>query len=209
MRRGQAAGIAGRKLRLVPNGIAADPPPVSPAPWDDSRIRLLFVGRFDRQKGLDILLDAVRPLGDRVALRVVGAPAVSETELTADLPPHVSILGWLSREQVSAQMAACDLLVVPSRWEGFGLVAVEAMRLGTAVMASDVGGLSDILGPDRFGFSVPAGDPQAWRNALAGLDRTEIARRAAAGQARFRDCYTADRMMAGIDAVYRELRPAG
>ncbi|MGN5376017.1 glycosyltransferase [Sphingomonas hankookensis] len=76
-RRARAIGIAERRLALVPNGIAAAPPAIPAVPWADNRLKLLFVGRFDRQKGLDLLIEAIRPLADRVALRIVGAPAVS------------------------------------------------------------------------------------------------------------------------------------
>lgn len=199
------AGIAPAKLAVVPNGIALAAPAVASAAWQDDRLKLLFVGRFDRQKGLDVLLDAVRPLGDRIALRVIGGSVVSGAFDTAGAPPFVEFLGWRSRLEVAAHMAGADALVVPSRWEGFGLVAVEAMRLGTAVIASTAGGLREILGDGRYGFSFPAGDPAALRQVLASLDRATLAARAAVGQERFRACYTAERMEAAMDDLYQSL----
>lgn len=201
----RTAGFPKRKLRTVVNGIALSPPKIAPAEWQDDRLKLLFVGRFDRQKGLDVLLEAIAPLGDLAVLRLVGAQAVSSGGIAEDFPDHVEPLGWLSREEVTAQMAACDLLVVPSRWEGFGLVAIEAMRLGTAVMASDTGGLAYILEGGRYGFIVPPADPAAWRAAIRDLNAREIEKRAAAGEARFREHYSAERMAREIDAVYREI----
>jgi len=202
--RAREVGIGGDRLRTVANGISAIPPSVIPADWSDPRLKILFVGRFDRQKGLDVLLAAIEPLGDKLTLRTVGAPVVSDVR--PSIPPlsFVEHLGWLSREEVAAQIAACDLLVVPSRWEGFGLVAIEAMRQGKPVMASAVGGLKEILGSGRFGFSVAAGDPIAWRVALVDLTRDEMTRRAEAGRERFRQRYTADRMAAKLDLLYAE-----
>ncbi|KZX53899.1 hypothetical protein A3711_02870 [Erythrobacter sp. HI00D59] len=202
------AGIDKGKLRTIVNGIAPAGSDMAPASWDDERLKLLFVGRFDPQKGLDILLEAIAPLDDIATLRIVGAHAISSGLTATDLPDHVSILGWLSREKVAAQMAAADLLVVPSRWEGFGLVAIEAMRLGTAVMASNVGGLADILDGGKYGFPVPPGNVAAWQAAIRGLDPAEISRRAIAGQKRFHEFYSAERMAEETALIYRELIPS-
>lgn len=203
-RRARAIGIADKRLALVPNGIAAAPPTIPAVPWDDNRLKLLFVGRFDRQKGLDLLIEAIRPLEDRVALRIVGAPAVSSGYHPPALP-HVDIRGWRDRDGVVAEMKACDMLVVPSRWEGFGLVAVEAMRVGKPVLAAAAGGLNDIMDNGRYGMTVPVNDSLAIRTAIETLSAQKLTALAEAGHARFHDRYTAERMTDDIDRVYAEL----
>lgn len=203
-RRARAIGIAEHRLALVPNGISAVTPDVDAAPWDDDRLKLLFVGRFDRQKGLDTLVEAVRPLGDRVTLRIVGAPAVGHGYHPPALD-FIDIRGWRDRDGVVAEMKACDVLVVPSRWEGFGLVAVEAMRLGKPVIASAAGGLRDTLADGQYGVIVPPDDPEALRAALLALTPEQRARFAALGPVRFNERYTARRMADDIDAVYHQL----
>ena len=203
--RAREIGIAESKLVAVPNGIAAAVPSVPAAAWSDTRLKLLFVGRFDRQKGLDVLLEAIRPLGGQVALRVVGAPVVSGGYRPDIVLDAVDYLGWLDRDGVAAQMKACDALVVPSRWEGFGLVAIEAMRLSVPVIASAVGGLKEILDSGRYGFSVPPNDAFALRTQLSAVSDEALRRIGAIGHERFRSHYTAERMVAQIDDLYRQL----
>lgn len=196
-------GIPEAKLVEVPNGIAALPPAIAPAVWGDDRIKLLFVGRFDRQKGLDVLIEAIRPLGDRFTLRVVGEPVVSGGKDPRVPLDFVDYVGWRDRNGVVAEMMACDALVIPSRWEGFGLVAIEAMRLSKPVIASTAGGLNDILDNGRYGLSFPPDDVAALRGLLETVDRPTLASFADKGHRRFADHYTADRMTAQIDDVYR------
>ncbi|MGE3746106.1 MAG: glycosyltransferase [Sphingomonadaceae bacterium] len=205
--RAKEMGIALKKLALIPNGISETPPPVPPVEWHDDRLKLLFVGRFDRQKGLDVLIEALGPLGHRVALRIVGAPVLSSP------PPRsreefIQYVGWRDRDGVASEMKACDALVVPSRWEGFGLVAVEAMRLGKPVIASAVGGLREILDNGRFGYLVEPGNALELRRVLAQLDRPTLERFAEMGKHRFSDRYTAERMAAQIDILYTDVAPA-
>jgi glycosyltransferase involved in cell wall biosynthesis len=198
-----AIGIDRSRLRLVLNGISSSVPQIVPAPWQDTRLKVLFVGRLDYQKGLDILLDAVQPLEATVALRVIGDVAVDKTrgELSKHEAPE--FLGWLSREDVAAQMKACDVLVVPSRWEGFGLVVIEAMRLSVPVVATAVGGLVEILGGGEFGFLVPPENPEALRKCIASLTPEQLEAKASAGHRRFVSKFSADRMIREIDETYR------
>lgn len=202
--RARDIGIAEDKIVEIANGIALEAPIVTPAQWDDPRLKLLFVGRLDRQKGVDVLMQAVRPLIDRVSVRVAGAPVVTRQADSLAVPANVEMLGWIDRPGVMAQMYACDALVVPSRWEGFGLVALEAMRIGKPVIASAVGGLRDILGDGIHGITVPPGDPVALCATLALLDRARLADMATRGQRRFVTAFTAERMVAEMDDAYRD-----
>lgn len=201
--RAVAIGIDPSRLRLVLNGISSKVPEIEPANWQDKRLKVLFVGRLDHQKGLDILLEAVAPLEATVALRIIGDVAVDKSRSDLPKPKTPEFLGWLSREDVAAQMKACDVLVVPSRWEGFGLVVIEAMRLSVPVVATAVGGLVEILGGGEFGFLVPPEDPAALRACISGLSPEQLAAKASAGRRRFVSKFSADRMIREIDETYR------
>ena len=205
---GEAAGIPDTRMSVIRNGIAPTGPDVDAADWPTGRRKVLFVGRLDPQKGLDILLEAVAAVPDRVAVRVVGRAVVAGDAMPTGAEA-VEYLGWLDAASVTRQMRACDLLVVPSRWEGFGLVALEAMRVGKPVVASTVGGLPEIVVDGVTGRLVPPGDPAALRDALLGIEDGELRRMGEAGRARFLRLFTSDRLADELDALYRSLLVAG
>ncbi|WP_082475666.1 glycosyltransferase [Rhizobium sp. Leaf341] len=195
-------GIPFSRLSLVPNGIDATAPAVEPAAWVDDRIKVLYAGRFDYQKGVDVLIEAVRGLDDKLSVRLVGDNAVSRNVLPEPLPDCIVKLGWLDRNGVTAQMKSCDVLVVPSRWEGFGLVAIEAMRLSKPVIVSAVGGLQEIVDHGKYGYLVEAENVAQLHERLRTLDKASLKEMGAIGYQRFASTYTADRMVRQIDAVY-------
>jgi len=197
-------GVDPARLTLVSNGISREVPTVPAAEWVDHRIKVLYAGRFDYQKGVDVLLKAVKGLEDRITVRLIGDVAVDHRVFSDPMPANVTKIGWQDRNGVASQMKSCDILVVPSRWEGFGLVAVEAMRLSRAVAASSVGGLKEILGDGRYGYMFPAEDHVALHEFLGGLDRAELKQKAEAGYQRFLSEYTSDKMVDAIDAVYAQ-----
>lgn len=196
-------GIAEDRLTLVLNGIA-DVPPARPSTWVDDRLKVLFVGRMDRQKGFDTLLDAAEPLADRICVRAVGK-AVAGPAMTRGGSRAVQLLGWRSLAEIAVEIAAADIVAVPSRWEGFGLVALEAMRGGCAVVASDVGGLREIVVDGVTGRLVPPDSPERLMQVLADGDRRRWKRMGEAGRRRYLSLFTAQRMNAELVQLYRQL----
>jgi glycosyltransferase involved in cell wall biosynthesis len=193
------------KLELIRNGICSSPPPVAKASWDDPRLHVLFIGRLDKQKGVDILLDAVAELGARVAVRIVGDSVVNSTK-KLKIPDHVKMMGWLCPTGVSGQLAACDLVVMPSRWEGFGLVAIEAMRAGKPVVATRVGGLASIVVDGVTGSLVTKESVAQLSEAIISRSASEWPELGLAGRKRFLQLYTSDRMHRILADVYYSLR---
>jgi glycosyltransferase involved in cell wall biosynthesis len=197
-------GIAGDRLSLILNGIA-DLPPARPARWESERVKVLFVGRLDTQKGFDTLLDAAEPIQDLVSLRVIGKAITAAATVPRPWRAHVDYLGWRSLAEVATEIAAADVVVVPSRWEGFGLVALEAMRGGCAVVASAVGGLREIVVDGETGYLVEPDKPERLMTVLGRHDRAGWRLMGAAGRARFQAMFTADRMNAELAALYEKL----
>ncbi len=162
---------------------------------------LLFVGRFDRQKGLDWLLEVMSHLSpDQVRLRLAGSPVLSKTA-SQSLPPGVTSLGWISSNELDQHIDTADAVIMPSRWEGFGLVAVEAMRRAVPVLVSDRGALAEVVGDGGIVFRLDA--PEELVSMLPQLDRKALLEMGRRGRARFIQHFTASRMTDETLAIYR------
>ena len=197
-------GIAPERLSLILNGIS-DQSIRHAARWDDDRIKVLFVGRLDEQKGYDTLLDAVEPLSERVSLRVIGKAIAGPSSMQRGSRAQIEYLGWRSLSEIATEIAAADVVAVPSRWEGFGLVALEAMRGSCAVVASAVGGLQEIVVNRQTGRLVPPDSPERLMRTLVEHDKAEWHAMGVAGRARFEALFTAERMNRELLAMYRGL----
>jgi glycosyltransferase involved in cell wall biosynthesis len=189
-------GIPAERLKLVRNGLPAQGPSpcVEVVDWPRDALRVLFVGRFDQQKGIDILFGALRELGDRVFAVVAGDSLRSTRGV---FPDNARYAGWLSPERLESHYRSADVVVMPSRWEGFGLVAVEAMRAGLPVIASDVGGLPEIVEHGRTGMLITP-DEKSLVEVLRSVERPRLRSMGDAGRSRFLQHFT-------IDSSYREL----
>lgn len=140
---------------------------------------ILFVGRMDPLKGLDILLQAVARLDDREGLQVlvVGGSLEGDEKLSVytgmaremGIAHQVTFLGSLEHEELPLYYNAADLCVVPSYYESFSLVAVEALACGTPIIASRVGGLMGIVRDGETGFLVPWRCPDPFSERLETL----------------------------------------
>ncbi len=172
---------------------------------DEQRKKVIaFAGRFDHQKGFDTYVEVMRQLGDEVEGVAIGGQILSTDEVP-DLPKNIRLTGWLPRDQVFELYAQADLLLVPSRWEGFGLVAVEAMQARTAVFASRVGGLQDIVVDGETGSLFDPDNVEAIVALIRATDRTELRDQGLRGYARYLAQYTAHRMNAQVFDLYRDL----
>lgn len=203
--RGSSAGIPPATMRVILNGIA-DQPTFSKSllkdMWPDTGLKILFVGRLDTQKGIDVLLAAMRQLDDRGFAVVVGA-SVAGQEVPANTPANVKMLGWLPREQINRLYASADVLVMPSRWEGLPIVALEAMRAGLPVIATRVGGIPEAVEDGITGRLVNVDAPSQIAAVLESLDAATLRRMGANGRRRFLDLFRIERVAQELDQLYR------
>ncbi len=164
--------------------------------WDPRRKVLLFVGRIQRLKGLEVLLRAFSKLNDLDARVVIvgGQPGTSlETREIARLQ-HLSVklgidqrtsfVGAVPHPQLPLYYSAADLTVMPSSYESFGLVAVESLACGTPVVATRVGGLTSIVRDGETGLLVPWRDAEMFAERIRGLLEDDRLRRRMAAKAR-------------------------
>jgi glycosyltransferase involved in cell wall biosynthesis len=165
-----AAGLPVERILVRPH-TTADPGPRSAPP---SRSRdVVAVVRLSREKGYDVLLEAMRFVDGRdLRLVVVGdGPDRDRLERSADA--RVTFAGPLPIAEVQARLLSARALVFPSVvFETFGLTLIEAMAAGTPVVASDLGGSRWII--EDAGRLVPAGDAGAWAAALSDLASDEL-----------------------------------
>jgi glycosyltransferase involved in cell wall biosynthesis len=117
------------------------------------------------------------------------------------------MLGWLPRDCLHSYYAAADGLVVPSRWEGFGLVAIEAMRAGTAVIASNRGSLPELVehGTTGYIFHLDENELDKLEGTLRRLDKNRLREMGAAGARHFEQRFTAETMNRSLLDVYADL----
>ena len=118
------------------------------------KINLLFVGRFDPQKGLDLLLEAFNSCQRQdLHLTIIGDNVVGGgVKIEKKNTDRVTFLGWIPHDKLASYYSACDVVVMPSRWEAFGLVAIEAMKYGKAVIVSNRGALPELIEDGKNGF---------------------------------------------------------
>ncbi|MBC7284756.1 glycosyltransferase [Hoeflea sp.] len=201
-----SAGLPADKLVVIENGVSARTvasPAATKRPAGSPR-RMVFAGRFDRQKGFDTYLEVMRRLGPEAEGIAIGRQIVSGDK-EPELPANVTVTGWIPRGEVYELYAGADVLLVPSRWEGFGLVAVEAMQARLPVFASRVGGLRDIVEDGITGRFFEPDDVEAIVSILRSTTDAELRAFGEAGYARYLARYTADRMNRRMLAHYESL----
>jgi glycosyltransferase involved in cell wall biosynthesis len=168
-----------------------------------------WVGRVSHEKGLDVLLEAVKELTDlSIRLTIIGdGPERRDLEALSSVGEMRSMVSWAGIvPDASRGMAAFDLLVISSRTEGTPMVLLEAMGASVPVVATAVGGIPDVITADH-GILVPPEDPSALAAAIRSVyvDRTAAARRAEAARKRLTTEFSVDAWLDKYDRVYDSL----
>lgn len=212
----RSEGIPAERLHVALNGVP-EPTTVSRAQraqlrtdigardWD---VVIAIIARLRVEKGHQILAEAVAllppSLQDRLVVLVVGdGPDRERVQELADASPaRWCVTGQL--QDVGPMMAASDIIVVPSTAESFGLAAAEAMAARRPLVASRVGGLSEVVGGEKFGWLVDPGSAPGLAEGLrqAIEDRGEAARRADLARQRYEHLFTVPAMTKAWREVY-------
>jgi len=166
---------------------------------------IAFAGRLDPIKGVDVLAAAAAHLAKRRpnCLILIAGDGPERARIAAAACPSLRLLGW--RGDVPLLLQAADIAVVPSRQEALGIVCLEAMAVGTPVVASAVGGIPEAVG--TAGLLVPAEDPTALAEALDQVmgDRERRDAMAAAGRQRIAAHYSGDAWVRAYERLWREV----
>lgn len=221
-----------RRIRVIPPGVNVSH--FHPVPKDEARraigmqddsLLLLFVGRIEQIKGIDILLQALailkreeRERSQNLCLAIIGGMADEEAGENAELrrlkalgaelglDSLVAFLGAKNQETLQYYYSAAEAVIMPSHYESFGMVALEAMACGTPVIASEVGGLAFLVQDGVTGFHVPTNDPAE----LAGkirliLDNEPLRREMAAAATAYAQRYSWPLIADRIEQLYLEV----
>jgi len=225
-----------RKVTIIPPGV--DTSRFYPIPSDEARAAIglppsgciiLYVGRIEPLKGVDTLIRAMAIMRQNGALRecpqglmiIGGDPQASPDEMNAEMTrlqglcrelgmeDIILFLGKRDQDFLPYYYSAAEVLVMPSHYESFGMVALEAMACGTPVVASQVGGLAFLVQDGITGYVVPDDDPQALAHRLIQLIqdprlRHKMGERAAA----YAQEYAWEKIASRILTLYRKLLPA-
>jgi glycosyltransferase involved in cell wall biosynthesis len=167
-------GAVNAKIHVIPNGVEVSRFKVSSKPQlvetrvSEARKTILYVGRIVREKGIFTLLDALeelRKLGKDVRLVFVGEGPLKEDlakeVVRRKLNDRVTLAGFVDEQKLVSLYNSSDAFVLPSHYEPFGMVVLEAMASRIPVVVSDVGGLSELVEDGITGVKVPASDPRA------------------------------------------------
>ena len=219
------------KMTIIPPGV--DVSHFYPIPKDEARQfigleahqrMVLFVGRIEPLKGVDTLLRAMSCLKFQSVLHPVylaiigGEPDADPDEMTAEMArlqklcddlamgQTVIFLGKRAQDTLPYYYSAAEVLVMPSFYESFGMVALEAMACGTPVIASQVGGLAFLVRDGETGYHVPEGDPSALCDKLTLLlSDHELRAKMGATAEQYAQGYKWETIAGRIAGVYRNL----
>jgi len=152
---------------VLPNGLPEPPRCPSRQGLGQS---VMFAGRLTRSKGIDLAADLCRRLlrhQRRTRFVIAGGHGDFHEQglilqLVKDFPNECRFAGWVGRIEMERLLSQSALLIMPSRYEPFGLTALEALRVGTPVVGSAVGGLRSILKPHSGGIAIEGFDIDTW-----------------------------------------------
>lgn len=215
------SGLPRSHYTVIPNGIDADAYAPDPRLRTEFRrqheispddVLLAFVGRLDRQKGIDTLLAAISHLGAR------GRPV--SVVIAGDGPKRFTVENFIAHGEggrrtrwlgfvadVQPVLSAADIFLMPSRWEGFGLAAAEAMAANLPVIATDIPPLRELIDHERTGLLVQPADVVALTDAIERLleDRELRSRLGAAAGKQARGAFGIDANVRAHELLYEEV----
>ena len=184
----------------------------------NGKFKILFVGRHIERKGICYLIEAAKYLPrDKFEIRIVGVGDLTEKlkELAAHNAGNAEIVftGKLSPEDLAKEYRTANVFTLPAiidskgDTEGLGVVLIEAMELGLPIVASNVGGIPDVVVDGESGILVPEKDPQALANAFKRLESEPglVKQLLEGSRKRIRECFTWDGIIERQIAEYKKV----
>ena len=173
---GLQASMSSSQLLTIHNGMKDIPQRLQANPGQTEAVKIAMVARFDRQKDHATLIEAFKDLNAELIL-IGNGPSFNKTREQVNklgIDNKVSFLGF--RQDIAEILAEVQIYTLISHWEGLPCTIIEAMRAGLPVVASDVGGVKEIVLEGETGYIVPRGDVATLKNRLSYLLENEQAR---------------------------------
>jgi glycosyltransferase involved in cell wall biosynthesis len=205
----------------VPFGAALPEPGFTQTRKTSEHKQILFVGRLVERKGIPYLIEATAALFQqhKIKINIVGTgpqlPALKQLTRQLNLEDTVIFHGQVSAEQLQTHYKNCDIFVLPAiidskgDTEGLGVVIIEAMTYKKPVVASMIGGVTDLVINEQTGLAVPPGDSEALAKAIARLiTDSELANRLAqAGYEHIQHNYSWQAIIDRLINLYQQILP--
>lgn len=170
----------------------------------DKKINILFVGRFDPQKGVDYLLDVFNKCTRKdIHLTLIGDNVIGGLQIKKQNTNQITFLGWVPHDKIANYYNACDAVIMPSRWEAFGLVAIEAMKYGKPVIASNRGALPELIEKRKNGIIFDFNDKESLIEIVDSLEKESLRDMGVLARQIFCTKYRANNMINSTVEVYK------
>ncbi len=197
-----------KKITLLPNLIEENDIYIN----SNKEFKIVFVGRFHKSKGIDVLIKAFAMVRDEfpdIKLELIAGGEQDEyIELVNkyDLQDNIEFLGRLPMKQVLEHFATAQFSVVPSLAEAFGLIIIEAFSVKTPVIGSDTGGISEIIEDEKSGLLFPVGDYKALAVKMRLLlsDKKLREKYSEGAYKRFKETYALERNIAQVVEMFHK-----
>ncbi|WP_394218260.1 glycosyltransferase [Halobacillus trueperi] len=193
------------KSYIIKNGIRKERR-LYPLPFQFSKrkINLLFIGRFDKAKGLDILMQFFNDnLMEYIDLYLIGESVLEDTN--TKIPKNVVELGWVDNKYIDSYISESDAVIIPSRWEGFGLIVLEAMKNSKAVIVSNRAALPELVDHEETGLIFDLDDMNSLKSLLQSVSKEKLREMGKNGFCEFSRKFTSERMNKEYINLYKEI----
>ena len=197
-------GIDQNKLHKISHGISPIGKKLDPDFFDadtflNKKLNILFLGRYDYSKGFDWLMRFIRnnPM-DSICWHIAGKAIVDQK---IEIPNGIINHGWVPYEQIPQLLLRCDIVIIPSRWEGFGLAAIEAMKYSKPIIASNNGALPELVKDKKNGWLFDMNKEEELLRILQSLQEKDLQSIGKNGYNIFTENYTETLMLKRLNSL--------
>ena len=205
----RALGYPDERIRHIPCGIPPAASGTAAAGRGEELYDAAFIGRFCRQKGIDLMIDSIVHLtvgNPDLRFAIMGGGGSARLRRRLASLPQTAVFPFGEPDEVEKLLRQSRVLACPSRWEGLPYLLLEAMSLGTAVVAAGVGGVGEVVADGREALIIPPGDAEALARGLSRLldDPALCDRLTTAARVRVGD-FSLDKMVSATAETYNEI----